>query len=669
MGYYASWQSNLYPVSRIDFTALTHIALAHWMTNSNGTLQVSDLDTGGAPIISAAHAAGVKAIMMLGGSDDTNFASAASSANRPTLVNAILAKLQALGLDGVDLDWENNINNSDFIALAQALRQASPSLIITAPVDPTLDAGSLAAGLAAYCDQVNMMSYADSGPYPGWQSWYFSALDGDGSTHPSSINRFVTNWVGAGVPASKIGVGIGFYATGWTSPVTGALQSISGSSMPLGELPYGASSANGGGVLNWFYNQAGANYSYDAGPAQQPSISIPAGMKPSGWTGPAITWVTYEDEASIAAKANYAKANGLGGVIIWTVNEGATDPITGRNPLLDAVKLGFLNNGPAPMPLQSSAQGYVAGPTSIVVTGLSTALNQVVVRWWNGDTSFDESVSSYGSYGRPSEYYIEASPDGTNWTSLTHVSGNSYNQRQFLYDFTGKGYTQVRLRVVSIVGTYGGNDILSVHSAPSNSTDSYLLLGDSITSNCWAAANNAFPNEPFGAGVNTVRPNRYPVMTEGGIPGLLSASPLAATPQNIPVIRKWLQDFPTVKYVGLSYGTNDANGSVPAATYCSNMKSLVQEVIAAGKTPVIPMIVASPASAVQANAPAMNACLATLQAQYPSIIKGPDLWTVFQGHSVADGWFFDELHPSLGTGCSALQNAWVNTMSSTLYLQ
>jgi len=65
----------------------------------------------------------------------------------------------------------------------------------------------------------------------------------------------------------------------------------------------------------------------------------------------------------------------------------------------------------------------------------------------------------------------------------------------------------------------------------------------------------------------------------------------------------------------------------------------------------------------------MNACLATLESQYPSIIKGPDLWTVFQGHSVADGWFFDDLHPSLGTGCSALQNAWVNTMTSTLYPQ
>lgn len=95
--------------------------------------------------------------------------------------------------------------------------------------------------------------------------------------------------------------------------------------------------------------------------------------------------------------------------------------------------------------------------------------------------------------------------------------------------------------------------------------------------------------------------------------------------------------MPAVKFVTLNFGTNDANGKVPPATYYANMKALVQEVIAAGKTPIIPTIVASPSAAVQANAPALNAELATLESQYPSVIKGPDLWTLFQGHSVGAG--------------------------------
>jgi lysophospholipase L1-like esterase len=343
--------------------------------------------------------------------------------------------------------------------------------------------------------------------------------------------------------------------------------------------------------------------------------------------------------------------------------------VIGRNPLLDAAKLGILNNGPAPTPLVTSTTANVAGATNVVLTGLPTTVGQVIVTWWNGNTGFDEQFSTWGSYGRPSEYYIDASPDGSTWASLTHITGNSYNGRQFVYDFTGKGYTQVRLRVISIVGTNAGVVTLNLHSAPNNASDTYLLLGDSITSNCWAAASNTFPAEILGTDIHALRPNRWPVVSEAGIPALLASSPLSTTPYGIPAVRQWLKDFPSVKYVALSYGTNDANGNIAPATYYANMKALVQEVIAAGKTPIIPTIVASPAAAVQANAPALNAQIATLESQYPAIIKGPDLWTLFSGHSVSDGWFFDSLHPSLTTGCSALQNAWANTMVGAVYPQ
>jgi lysophospholipase L1-like esterase len=302
-----------------------------------------------------------------------------------------------------------------------------------------------------------------------------------------------------------------------------------------------------------------------------------------------------------------------------------------------------------------------------VVAGLPANLGKVIISWWNGNTSFDENFSSWGSYGRPSEYYIEASTDGVTWTTLDHKTGNYYNGRQFYYDFTGLGYTQVRLRVLSIVGVNAGNDVVSVFRADSGPNDTYLLLGDSITSNCWAAANDGFPNEQLATQINALRPDHFPAVAEAGIPSQTSGSILGTSTYGVPAIQQWLNDFPTVRYVGLSYGTNDANGNIPAATYYANMTTLVQDVIAAGKIPVIPTIVSSPAANVQTNAPAMNTYLSTLESLYPSIIPGPDLWSVFQGHSTSDGWFFDSLHPSLGTGCNALQSAWTNTMIAALY--
>jgi len=54
--------------------------------------------------------------------------------------------------------------------------------------------------------------------------------------------------------------------------------------------------------------------------------------------------LTYEDPAGVAEKGKWAKANGYGGAIIWTINEGIEYPDGSdgyANPMLDAVKSAF----------------------------------------------------------------------------------------------------------------------------------------------------------------------------------------------------------------------------------------------------------------------------------------------------------------------------------------
>jgi len=292
--------------------------------------------------------------------------------------------------------------------------------------------------------------------------------------------------------------------------------------------------------------------------------------------------------------------------------------------------------------------------------------------WWNytsGVAWDSESDPGFTTYGQPSEYYIEASTNGTTWVQLAHITGEHYTGRQFAFNFTGAGYTQVRMRIVSIAGSHAGYDTFSINGAAqgTSTADTFLLLGDSITANCWAAANNTGPIEQFGTQIEAALPNRFPVMTIGGQSGWLTSTALSTSTYGIPNIGEFLNDMPAVEYVGLSLGTNDANGDVSSATYYSNMQTLVQDILAAGKIPIIPTIVASPSGAVQANAPGMNAAIAQLESQYPQIIPGPDLWSLFYGHSIADGWFSDSLHPSLSTGCDAFQKAWTNTMLSEIY--
>jgi chitinase len=66
-------------------------------------------------------------------------------------------------------------------------------------------------------------------------------------------------------------------------------------------------------------------------------LSYPAGKGPGG-----ATFISYEDPKSIAAKGAFVKDQNLGGTIVWTLAEGCTDPATGANPPLDAVKAAFM---------------------------------------------------------------------------------------------------------------------------------------------------------------------------------------------------------------------------------------------------------------------------------------------------------------------------------------
>ena len=57
------------------------------------------------------------------------------------------------------------------------------------------------------------------------------------------------------------------------------------------------------------------------------------------------TYVTYDNEQSIAEKGSYARKNGLGGLIIWTISQGYLGnwKTTGEvDPLMKAVKDAFL---------------------------------------------------------------------------------------------------------------------------------------------------------------------------------------------------------------------------------------------------------------------------------------------------------------------------------------
>lgn len=347
LGYHVGYEADDYPTPAIDFAALSHVVIGPVLPNTDGSLNL-EFDIGpvtGAAwakgVADAAHAAGRKALLMIGGDGAlSGFEGAAANANRAAFVTHLLQAMDAADADGLDLDWEplGPGDYADFTALAQTLRAARPAIVMTVPVgwvnanfDNAANPDPFFGTIAPLFDRIDIMSYDMEWPADGWQSWYTSALRGEAPTYPSSIDSSVDFYIASGVPRSKLGVGIGFYGVCWHG-VTGARQTI-GKNAGI----YGSDNTYSYRHIVTEYYSAG-NYHYDAA-SEMPYLANASAFGPA----PGCNFLSYEDAASIAAKGAWVRSNGLAGTIIWNIGEGYVPEHAGQeNALLEAVGAAFM---------------------------------------------------------------------------------------------------------------------------------------------------------------------------------------------------------------------------------------------------------------------------------------------------------------------------------------
>jgi chitinase len=334
-GYWVGYQRALYPETAVDFSLMTHLIVGALGVSTSGKVTTDfflDPTTGpqvARTLATRAHQAGRTALLMIGGAGQRdNLVGATAPATVNTTVTNLLATLDALGYDGLDVDWEPfyDSDKPQILALLQKLRAARPGLVLSFPIgwsnafDGT---GAWYATVAPLVDQLNIMSYEMAGNWGGWQSWHQAALTGEGGTHPTSIAVVVSKYRSWGIPAAKLGVGLGFYGSCWRGP-TAPLQSPgSGVVASDNTMSYANIVAS--------YAPKGT-YAWDA-TAKAGYLSFAAATGPAG-----CTMISYEDERSIAEKGAYVQSQGLGGAMIWTIGQGhlSNAPVDKRDPLLRA---------------------------------------------------------------------------------------------------------------------------------------------------------------------------------------------------------------------------------------------------------------------------------------------------------------------------------------------
>lgn len=340
-GYHVGYQRDLYPLSEVDFSALTHLMVGRVTPNANGTLTTHfDIDVVDGPIwaqqaSNAAHAAGVKAVLMVGGAGEyAGWVGAAAPANRATFVSNLLATMDNLGFDGLDLDWEpiQTSDEANFLALAQALRQQRPNLLLSVPVG-WVNANFAATpnpffrDIAPLFDQINVMSYDMAGAWDGWQSWHSSALAGAAANTPSSVETSIEFYLRSGVQRTRLGMGIPFYGTCW--------RNVNGPRLFGGSVVASDNALSYRNILHSYYS---------AGLRQWDALASMPYLGSSQAFGPQqCNFLSYDDEQSVAAKGAWARRNGIGGTIIWTIGQGYIPerPAGQRNPLLQAIRAAF----------------------------------------------------------------------------------------------------------------------------------------------------------------------------------------------------------------------------------------------------------------------------------------------------------------------------------------
>src|SRR5580700_10123568 len=240
--YYAGWMQQQLPAREIDFTAMTHLIHFAVVPRTDGTLD-SDTNTvtlaNSTDVVTRAHAAGVKVLICVGGENSAGgFRGACRDANRSRFVSNLVSFVRSRKYDGVDLDWEplEQSDTSQFTGLVNDLRAAldviAPRPLMTAAVGSQ---PSLFATLQGKFDQINLMTYSFSGPWPDWRTWYDAPIYDGGHRFPTtgqpvpSADGMVGNFLSHGVAPNKLGIGICFYGCVWSG---GTGTSTGGAALP-----------------------------------------------------------------------------------------------------------------------------------------------------------------------------------------------------------------------------------------------------------------------------------------------------------------------------------------------------------------------------------------------------------------------------------------------------
>lgn len=326
IGYYTSWNSNLLPYDKVEYSNLTDINVAFGTPNPDGSITYD----GGIPfthLVESAHSAGVKVLISLGGasSGDSFKAATLDSSLRAKLIANIVSFLQTNNYDGVDIDWETPTDTTETMQLTSLIQemrvdfnQINPSWLITMAIPATNYGGQHfdIRNLVNFVDWFNVMCYDFVGSWTTYTGFNAPLYDTPFDLNQAgSDSSSVVYWLSRGsqqisIPASKLVLGVPFYGDLFNAK--GLYKKLTNTTV---SNPYYADAItyiNSGWIYHW----------YDA--TKEPYLINSDTTK----------FITFEDTNSVKLKTEFAIRKNLGGIMIWELSQGL---YADNQPLLETI--------------------------------------------------------------------------------------------------------------------------------------------------------------------------------------------------------------------------------------------------------------------------------------------------------------------------------------------
>lgn len=291
----------------------------------------------------------LKVLLSVGGWGARGFSGAAATKeSRAVFIQSAQEIIAKYGLDGIDLDWEYPVNGAwglvesqpadraNFTALLTELRAAlGHKKLLTIAVGANAESPKSwvdVKAIAPSLDYINLMTYDMA-----YGTQYFNSNLYDSTQWPTvaaadrySANFVVDNYLAAGLKASQVNLGIGFYGRvpkravepgiDWSkpdaqkNPVTqpyfepAQIELFKSLGVDLSKDTYVKYNDIVAKLINDPQKRFSQHWDDEA---KVPWISVQSA------DGKALFALSYENPRSVAIKADYIKSKGLGGAMFW----------------------------------------------------------------------------------------------------------------------------------------------------------------------------------------------------------------------------------------------------------------------------------------------------------------------------------------------------------------